>query len=97
MLDYAANGVAYWPIEQIVDAFKATVAKTGEQPEQRLRQFLQEAEPEPFWRQVDSNLRSGRIRMVFVADRIHKELRRIVEFLNEQMNLPKCSLSKSRN
>jgi hypothetical protein len=85
MLDYAANGVAYWPIEQIVDAFNATVAKAGGEPEQRLRQFLQEQEPEPFWRQVDSNLRSGRIRMVFVADQIPKELRRIVEFLNEQM------------
>ena len=54
MLDYAANGVAYWPIEQIVDAFSATVTEAGGDPEQRLRQFLQEREPEPFWRQVDS-------------------------------------------
>ena len=33
MLDYAANGVAYWPIEQIVDAFNATVAKAGSEPD----------------------------------------------------------------
>jgi hypothetical protein len=85
MLDYAANGVAHWRIEQIIDAFNATVAKAGGEPEQRLRQFLQEQEPESFWRKVDSNLGSGRIRMVFVADQIRKELRRIVEFLNEQM------------
>jgi len=85
MLDYAANGVAHWSIEQIIDAFNATVAKAGGEPEQRLRQFLQEQEPESFWRKVDSNLGSGRIRMVFVADQIPKELRRIVEFLNEQM------------
>ena len=85
MLDYAANGVAHWRIEQIIDAFNATVAKAGGEPEQRLRQFLQEQEPESFWRKVDSNLGSGRIRMVFVADQIPKELRRIVEFLNEQM------------
>jgi hypothetical protein len=85
MLDYAANGVAHWPIKQIIDAFNATVVKAGGDPEQGLRQFLQEQEPEQFWRQVDSNLRSGRIRMVFVADRIPHELRRIVEFLNEQM------------
>jgi hypothetical protein len=44
-----------------------------------------EADSETFWRQVESNLRSGRVRMVFVADRIPSELRRIVEFLNEQM------------
>jgi hypothetical protein len=40
MLDYAANGVAYWPIEQIVEAFNATVVKAGGEPEHRLRQFL---------------------------------------------------------
>jgi hypothetical protein len=85
MLDYAANGVAYWSSEHIAAAFSATVAKAGGDPDERLRQFLREQEPEPFWRQVESNLRSGRIRMVFVADRIHQELRRIVEFLNEQM------------
>jgi hypothetical protein len=34
---------------------------------------------------VEANLRSGRIRMVFVADHVPKELVRIVEFMNEQM------------
>jgi hypothetical protein len=73
MLDYAANGIAHWRIEQIIDAFNATVAKAGGEPEQRLRQFLHEQEPEPFWRKVESNLGSGRIRMVFVADLIPKD------------------------
>lgn len=85
MLDYAANGVAYWPVDQIVEAFGATVRKAGGEPDQRLAEFLDDKEPDAFWRQVDANLRSGRVRMVFVADRIHKELRRIIEFLNEQM------------
>jgi hypothetical protein len=35
---------------------------------------------------VDTNLRAGRVRLVFVADAIPPELRRIVEFLNVQMN-----------
>lgn len=85
MLDYAANGVAYWPVDQLVEAFSATVTKAGGEPEQRLAEFLLDKAPESFWRQVDANLRSGRVRMVFVADRIAQELRRIVEFLNEQM------------
>jgi hypothetical protein len=85
MLDYAANGVAYWPVDQLVEAFSATVAKAGGEPEQRLAEFLDDKTPDSFWRQVDANLRSGRVRMVFVADRIPQELRRIVEFLNEQM------------
>ena len=82
MLDYAANGVAYWPIEHIVESYAQTA---GAESETKLREFLEGAEPEAFWRQVEANLRSGRVRMVFVADKIPKELRRIVEFLNEQM------------
>jgi hypothetical protein len=84
MLDYAANGVAYWPIEQIVNSFSAEMDNEGVAA-QRLTDFLDGADAEVFWRQVESNLKAGRIRMVFVADQIPKELRRIVEFLNEQM------------
>jgi ribosomal protein L30E len=34
---------------------------------------------------VDANLRAGKVRLVFVADEIPAELRRVVEFLNSQM------------
>lgn len=85
MLDYAANGVAYWPIERIVQAYEETTVAAGYNPDSHLGDFLEGADTESFWRQVESNLRSGRVRMLFVADRIPKELSRIVEFLNEQM------------
>jgi hypothetical protein len=85
MLDYAANGVAYWPIERIIAGYRDTAAELGRDPDAELSAFLDGGEAESFWRQVDSNLRSGRIRMLFVADRIPKELKRIVEFMNEQM------------
>lgn len=85
MLDYAANGVAYWPIERIVQAFRDTATRAGLEPELHLAEFLDDTDPETFWRAVEANLRSGRVRMLFVADRIPKELTRIVEFLNEQM------------
>jgi hypothetical protein len=85
MLDYAANGVAYWPIDRIAAAHRETAIALGRDPDAELSTFLDGGEAEAFWRQVDSNLRSGRIRMLFVADRIPKELARIVEFMNEQM------------
>jgi hypothetical protein len=86
MLDYAANGVAYWPIEKVVQGFRDTCATEGDAaPEDVLQTFLDGEDQEAFWQQVEANLRAGRVRMVFVADRIAKELRRIVEFLNEQM------------
>lgn len=83
MLDYAANGVAYWPIEQIASAF---APETGnEEAAGKLTTFLGTKNSDTFWRQVESNLKAGRVRMVFVADQVPKELRRIIEFLNEQM------------
>ena len=85
MLDYAANGSAYWPIEQIISAYTTTMGSAERDSESELREFLQGGEPDDFWRQIEANLRAGRLRLVFVADRIPKELRRIVEFLNEQM------------
>ena len=85
MLDYAANGVAYWPIERIVSAYRDTAQGTNNDPDSTLSAFLDGGDAETYWKQVEANLRSGRIRMLFVADRIPKELARIVEFLNEQM------------
>lgn len=81
MLDYAAHGTAYWPIESLIAAYEASTPDHAA----LLADFLGEREPDAFWRALEANLRAGRIRMVFVADRIPTELRRIVEFLNEQM------------
>jgi len=83
MLDYAANAVVYWPVERIRAAFEAGEADAAE----KLAGLLGEgSDPEQFWAKVKTNLQAGRIRMLFVADAIPPELRRIVEFLNEQMD-----------
>jgi hypothetical protein len=88
MLDYAANGLAYWPIEKIRALYEAECAERGLDPEERLRELLEgdEADLDEFWQQVKTNLQAGRIRMLFVADEIPPELRRVVEFLNGQMD-----------
>jgi hypothetical protein len=83
MLDYAANAVVYWPVEQIRAEFEAG----ADDAEEELGRVLgDDADPEHFWQNVKTNLQAGRIRLVFVADVIPSELRRIVEFLNEQMD-----------
>ena len=86
MLDYAANGVAYWPVSEFIEEFEASCRLDDVAPDERLSQFLDGSiDGDEFWRRVEVNLKAGRIRMLFVADRIADELRRIVEFLNEQM------------
>jgi hypothetical protein len=88
MLDYAANAVTYWSIDQIRASFEETCKKQGRDPEEVLSNFLADAqnrEPDAFWENVQTKLRARNLRLVFVADEIPIELRRIVEFLNEQM------------
>jgi hypothetical protein len=85
MLDYAAHGVEYWTLDQMISAYREAATLAGREPDHALSEFLGGGEADVFWRQVEANLRSGRIRMLFVADRIPPELSRIVEFLNEQM------------
>jgi hypothetical protein len=86
MLDYAANGTAYWQAGRVAASFAATMTESGRDPDAELAAFLSgAADPEQFWEQVDANFAAGRIKMVFVADTIPRELARIVEFMNEQM------------
>jgi hypothetical protein len=86
MLDYAANASSYWGIDRIRSAFEVTCRDAARDPDDALTHHIgPERDADEFWREVDANLRSGRLRLVFVADVIPHELRRIVEFLNEQM------------
>lgn len=86
MLDYAANARKYWPQERIREL---AAQHTGglENLERQIRELLadEEADIEDFWDVVDRNLREGELRLLLVADEIPTELRRIIEFLNEQM------------
>lgn len=87
MLDYAANGVMYWPLERLRSTFEANCAAQDHEPEATLIESLGlELDPEEFWQRTITNLQAGKVRLIFVADKIPTELRRIVEFLNEQMN-----------
>ncbi|MCU1430531.1 MAG: hypothetical protein JWL83_4531 [Actinomycetia bacterium] len=86
MLDYAANGVRYWPAADLRAAFEATSDSQGVSPDARLASIAPDVEPDAFWAAVEDNLRAGRIRMVFVADKLPAELVRVIEFLNEQMS-----------
>ncbi|MHB1734858.1 MAG: hypothetical protein ACYCU8_15740 [Ferrimicrobium acidiphilum] len=85
MLDYVANATLYWQPGTLEGWFSSQ----DEEPDQRLLEFLDDAElsPENFWSRVDENLRSGRVRCVFVADSIPDSLIRLVEFLNEHLRL----------
>ena len=86
LIDYAANAVVYWPIETLRAAFESRLEREGRDADAELAAVLGAgAEVEAFWDQAWANLKAGRIRLVFVADQIPRELGRVVEFLNGQM------------
>lgn len=87
MLDYAANAVVYWPVERVVVAFERTCEAEGVDAAERVAELTRtEGGWEDYWQAVKTNLQAGRVRMVFLADAVPPELRRIVEFLNGQMD-----------
>jgi hypothetical protein len=86
LIDYAANAIVYWPVESLRASFEARLEREGRDADAELAAVLgPDADSDAYWNQAAANLKAGRIRLVFVADEIPRELRRVVEFLNEQM------------
>lgn len=87
LLDYAANAVVYWPVEEIRSRFNARCELQSIDEQAEIARFLgPDGNPDAFWESVKTNLQAGKVRLLFVADVIPPELRRVVEFLNAQMD-----------
>ena len=86
MVDYAANVIA----NQDSSGLRATLESRCRVEGRDMLDVLHEdlgidTEPGRFWEQVRVNMSVGRLRLIFAADAIPADLRRVVEFLNEQM------------
>jgi hypothetical protein len=86
MLDYAANAAAHWRVEAIRAWFEAECDRRGEDAASVLVDAFETVnDADTYWETVRTNLAAGKLRLVFVADVIPPELRRVIEFLNGQM------------
>ena len=88
MVEYAANGIAYWPMDWLRQAAAETARSRQKSLDDEVRLLIEKGgqeDIEAYWQQVESNLRSGRVRLIFVTEETPPELRRLVEFLNEKM------------
>ena len=88
MMDYAAHATQTWNVTEIRNAFEERCSAEGRDANAELNDLLQpdgEVDVDEFWSDVETNLRAGNLRLLFVADGIPPELARVVEFLNEQM------------
>ena len=88
MLDYAANGIEYWGIDRLRQAAAETAQTQDKDLDAEVLDLIEgedDADIETYWQTVETNLEAGRVRLLFVIDHPPKELRRLVEFLNEKM------------
>ena len=87
MLDYAANASSYWSVEDIRALYEVQCSNDSLDIEETLESHLHpECTYEDYWEKVRKNLEESKLRLLFVADKIPYELKKIVEFLNEEMN-----------
>lgn len=88
MLDYVSHATLYWEADDLRKTFEETCEAEELLPDQVLAELLEDDDEaiNDFWDRIEANLRSGKVRLLFVADDIPSELKRIVEFLNEQMS-----------
>jgi hypothetical protein len=87
MVDFVANVIAYQDPATLRAMLEARCRVEGRDVQDVLHEDLGvDMEPQHFWEHVRVNMSVGRMRLIFVADAIPAPLRRIVEFLNEQMS-----------
>lgn len=90
MLDYAAN-MGAWEPGELRFRFEARCRRQGLEPADVVEELLSRSDEEPtsvdeFWSAGQANLDAGRMRLIFLSDRIRPELQRIIEFLNEHLD-----------
>jgi len=85
ILDYAANGLRHWPVDELRTTFERRCAAESLDAEHELGRLTGEADAAAFWQRVAEQLAAGRVRLLLVADRIPLEVQTVVEYLNEQL------------
>ena len=85
LIEYVTNAVRHWSSNHLQALAAQAHQSTAVPLDVQLAELVGREDAEHFWSQAEANLRQGRVRLMFVADRIPPELRRMAEFLNDQL------------
>lgn len=88
IIEYAANATESWSGGGARQ--KATEFWSNQNPPEELDKILQnefgeDLDIEDFWRKVEENLKNGKIRLIIATDELRPEVRRMIEYLNNEM------------
>jgi len=75
-------------MDKLIEAARKEAEKRNESLEQAVLHLIEKDHPaavEQYWKDVEENLRKGKVRLIFVTEAAPKELLRLVEFLNREM------------
>jgi hypothetical protein len=87
VLEYAANAQHYWNAEDISAHAESTAKESQKTVEEAFRAIQSEiaTSSEDFFKEVERKLKASEIRIVFFREQAPPELKRLVEFMNDQM------------
>jgi len=86
IVEYAANSIESWSAgiaRQKAIEFWSTRNRDLESVLQD--EFGGELDIEDFWRTIEGNLKSGKIRLIIASDELRPEVRRMIEYLNKEL------------
>lgn len=85
VIEYAANAREAWGSGKVRQYAGEYWSRRGKELDQVLLEAFPENGLEQFWRMIEDNLQHGRIRLIIAADVIQAEVRRMIEYLNSEM------------
>src|SRR2546425_1585544 len=85
ILDYAAYAAENWSDGRLRRLAIDYWRQHHRDVDDILRDGFGDIDTEKFWDGVETNLAQGNMRLIIVADELRPEVRRVIEFLNQQM------------
>ncbi len=85
IIEYAANAKTAWGEGRLRDLANSYWLSRGRALNDVLKEAFELEDLEGFWSTVESNLEQGNSRLIVAGDEIRPEVRRMLEYLNEEM------------
>jgi len=86
IMEYAANAAEFWGDSRAREKAREFWSRHGKDVDDLIgEKFGADIDVEAFWEEVKKKLQEGKIRLIIAGDELRPEVRRIVEYLNEEM------------